>query len=33
VQVEGTDALALTSAQAFTDSQFSFVHAMALTAL
>lgn len=33
VQAEGTDALALTSAQAFTDSQFSFVHAMALASL
>jgi len=33
VQAEGTDALALTSTQAFTDSQFSFVHAMALASL
>jgi len=32
-QAEGTDALALTSTQAFTDNQFSFVYAMALTAL
>jgi hypothetical protein len=33
VQAEGADALALTSTQAFTDSQFSFVHAMALASL
>ena len=33
VQAEGTDTLALTSAQAFTDTQFSFVHAMALASL
>ena len=33
VQAEGTDALALTSTQAFTDSQFSFVHAMSLASL
>ena len=33
VQADGTDALALTSTHAFTDSQFSFVHAMALASL
>jgi len=33
VHAEGTDALALTSTHAFTDSQFSFVHAMALASL
>ena len=33
VQAEGTDALALATTQAFTDSQFSFVHAMALASL
>ena len=33
VQAEGTDALALTSTHAFADSQFSFVHVMALASL
>jgi hypothetical protein len=33
VQAESTETLALTSIQSFTDSQFSFVHAMALASL